>query len=123
MLSDDDDELIESNSSECSPPRDTQLSLSSIITKSNSITNNNNNNNNKSFHSNFNQDNATKLIDHNNDISNVKFDKLFEDFVEANTVKSICKCFQNITDSLNINTKQIFENGYFYFKKKKLFRF
>ena len=78
----DEDELIESNSSESSPPRDTRHLIEP--------------------ESNNEEDEAAPTD---------KFDKLFEKFVEANTAKSICSCFQSITDSLNINTKQIFENG------------
>jgi hypothetical protein len=89
MLS-DDDELIESNSSECSPPRDTQIGRS---------------------HEPISAYNNEQIYLKSSQPTAAKFDKLFESFVEANTVKSICKCFKSITDSLNIDSKHIFENG------------
>lgn len=40
-----------------------------------------------------------------------KFEELFDSFVQANSSKSIYKCFEAICDSLSINRKEVFENG------------
>lgn len=78
MKSSDEDDLIESNSSESSPPRESHQASDS------------------------NEPEPT----------NTNFDKLFEKFIEANTSKSICKCFQNMTNALEIDTRDVFDNGY-----------
>ena len=75
MISDEDD-LIESNSSGSSPPRETEPPQS---------------------------DNSNEEV--------VTFDKRFEKFIDANTSKSICKCFENMVSSLSIDAREVFENG------------
>lgn len=58
----------------------------------------------------------SKIQQQNNISSNnpntEKFENLFDSFIQANSSKSICKCFENICKSLRINTQQIFEYGY-----------
>lgn len=90
-MSDDEDDLIDSNSSENNTP---PLSYNRDV---------------------LNDDEGDA-----GDITNEKhyltraasFDELFERFVQANSSKSICKSFEQIVQLLNINTQQVFENGY-----------
>jgi hypothetical protein len=49
-----------------------------------------------------------------NTSSHVKFEDAFENFIQANTSKSICKCFEIMCTKpphLNLDLKQVFENG------------
>ena len=80
----DEDDLIESHSSESSPPRDTQIPTPDSDGPTGAI--------------------PAELVQ--------KFDKLFEKFIEASTSKSITKCFQTMLDSLHIDADEVFEHGY-----------
>lgn len=96
MISDEDD-LIESNSSESSPPRDMpeEAELMQPIQQSDSNSNSNEEEEEEAE--------VEPVV--------VTFDKLFEKFIDANTSKSICKCFENMTNLLGIDSLDIFENG------------
>lgn len=104
MNSDDDDDLIDSNSSENTPP----LSY-------NRDPLNDDTNEHDYLNTNSRLINVNRLHGVNNNGSNEmtsSFDELFEKFIQANSSKTICKSFEAITQLLNIDTSQVFDSGY-----------
>ena len=96
MNSDDEDDLIESNSSENTPPLSYNRDALNDDTNENDY---------------LNTGNRLSAASHlRNDVAS--FDELFEKFIQANSSKTICKSFENITKLININTSQVFDNGY-----------
>ena len=49
----------------------------------------------------------------------LKFEECFESFVQANSSNLICKCFDNILKCLQIDAKDVFENGYNVFSQQQ----
>lgn len=96
MNSDDEDDVIESNSSENTPPLSYNRDALIDDTNENDYLNTNNR--------------LSPAHHLRNDAAS--FDELFEKFIQANSSKTICKSFENITKLLNINTAQVFESGY-----------
>lgn len=88
MTSEDEDDLIESNSSD------------------------NNNTPPLSYTQDLLQDDTNESDYLNTNNQTHTFEELFERFVQANSSKSICKSYENVTKLLNIDTDQVFENGY-----------
>jgi len=93
MNSEDEEELIESNSSENTPP----LSYNEIGYL-----------NSKNQTASFIKSTTTTT----NTVIMPSFEDLFEKFIQANSSKSICKSFENIVKLLNIDTQHVFEHTY-----------